>query len=437
LAQFRTTADIVDLALVNGGEVTNGNSPYESQVLSYLNRVHFAIVAGGTIPVGRDTTVKIDENWPWARSPRPIILELQPKIETGTVSLTQGSEAGTFSSAPSASVAGWYLRVSGRSDVIRIASHTAAATAFELDGAYPDETGASLNYEVFKLDYALTPEYIVIDETNNKINFKTTAGGAELTTTLTAGAYTPSALATHVGSSMTTTAAGPTISCTYSAVTKLFTLSSNGAGSTTLLPLFATGANQKQSAHKALGFDDTDSSAATTHIGVYILGGIARLIEPIKINKNGGSIFAVDAETFQRDLPLVDTVEGVPMRFCVAQEKDDGSFVLRFDRYPEEKTRIEIDYVPIPRDLKDNAGSIPLVPRKHCDVLEDAATFYLLLNKNDDRAQIYASLLQGKLEAMVAQHRGSLQRAGENFGQIVPRADKTVRRRKIFNSEPY
>lgn len=214
MAQFRTTADLVDFVLKRCGEVTNGNSQYDSNgdVLDFANKVHFNLICGGTIAFGKDDTVEIDETWPWARAKRPLILELQPKYATGTITVTLGSEAGTFGTAPSYSVAGWYLRIPGKEGVYRIASHTAASTDFELDGAWPLATvTAGGSFEVFKLDYDLVPSYIVIDSDNNKIDFKKTSGGSELTATLTAGTYTPSALATEIGTQMTTAASGPTI----------------------------------------------------------------------------------------------------------------------------------------------------------------------------------------------------------------------------------
>lgn len=439
MAQFRTTADIMDLALTNAGEVTNGNSPYETDLLNKLNRVHFSLIAGGTISLGKDTTVEIDETWPWSRSKRPLILELQPEYDSATVTLTLGSEAGTLSAAPSYSLAGWYLRVTGVEGIYRIASNTAASTSFELDGAWPSSSVSGGSCTIFKLDYDLTPDYIVIDSTNNKIDFKKASGGAELTATLTAGTYTPAQLATHVGTQMTTAASGPTITASYSSLTKLFTITSDGAGSTTLLPLFATGSNQKQSAHKVLGYDDTDSSAALAHTSTYILGGVARLVEPFRIHRGSDQgIYKLDAEAFFREFPPLLAEEGNPTHFCLIREDEDGSLRVRFNRYPTEKTRIEIDYVPVPRDLKDSAGSIPLVPRKHIDILEDAATFFVMLLKHDDRATTYAQLVQGKLLAMIRQHRGSLQRAGREFGEIIPRRDLLgLRRRRLFPSDPY
>lgn len=438
MAQFRTTADLMDLALTNAGEVTNGNSPYEADLLNKLNRVHFSLIAGGTIALGPDSTVEIDEVWPWAISRRPMIIELQPKITTGTISTTLGSEAITFSSGPSVSVAGWYLKIDGQEGVYRVASHTAAATSAELDGAWPLASVSGGSFTLYKIDYDLVPTHIVIDETNNKIDFKTTSGGGVLTATLTAGSYTPSDLISHVATQMTTSAAGPTITGSYSSLTKLFTLTSDGAGSTVLLPLFATGTNQKLSGHKALGFDDEDLSSALTHTSTYALGGVARLIEPFRIQRGTKmEILGLDKESFGRSYSPNNIEEGVPTKFAVIYEGNSGDLKVRFNKYPEEKTRVEIDYVAVPRDLKDNAGSIPIVPRKFMDVIEDAATFYIMLLKHDSRAGEYAGLVKGKLQAMVNQHRGQLVRTGDSFGRIYPRRERMTADRMIFPSEPY
>lgn len=421
MAQFRSSADILDLALAKAGEVTNGNSPYETQALDFLNRVHFALIAGGTIPLAKDEMIEVDELWPWARSTRPIILELQPKVDSGTVTLTLGSDAITFSSAPTVSVAGWYLRITGRDEILRIASHAANSTSAELDGAYPDSSGSS-TFTCAKLDYELTPSYLVIDTSNNKTQVQK-AAGVTLTGTLTAGSYTPAQLATHVAAVMTTTLSGPTVTGAYDSVTRKFTFTSDLAGATSFI-IVGNGTSAQQSVHRLLGFDDILTASAAAQTSVYPLGGIARLIEPMKLHKDlRGSIYGVDTETLQRDFPLTSMEEGFPCKFAVINETSDGILTVRFDKFVQAKTRIEIDYAPVPHDLKDDATSIPLVPRKHVDVLEDATVFYLMLTKSDDRATTYAQLLGGKLKAMISQNRGQLQRSGTNFGEVIARRD--------------
>jgi len=421
LGQFRTTADILDLALGNAGEVTNGNSSYEADVLNKLNRAHYALVAGGTIPIGKDQTVEIDENWPWAKAKSPLLIELQPPYTTGFALVTQGSESGTFTQAPIASLEGYHFRINGKEEWLKIVDHTAGDLAFVLDGPYPNESMTAA-FTAAKLDYPLVPSVVVINNENNKIQVQKVSGST-LTGTLTKGTYAPADLATHVAAVMTATLSGPTVTGSYSAVTRKFTFISDGAGSTTFR-IDGNGSQSYYSAHKVLGFDDETSTAGLTQTSAYVFGGIARLIEPFRVYKGtGDGIFGLDSESFHREYPVSYVEQGTPDRFCVIREDGDGSLMVRFNRYVRVKTRVEIEHVPVPRDLKDNASSIPLVPRKHIDTLEDAATFYIMLLKSDDRMQTYAQLTQGKLKAMISQHRGTLVRSGANFGQIISRRD--------------
>jgi hypothetical protein len=436
LAQFRTAADIIDRALSNAGEVTNGNSAYESQALDFINKVHFAIVAGGTIPLGKDATVQIDESWPWAKAARPLILELQPKVDTGSVTLTQGSEVGTFSDAPAASLAGWFIRVTGRDEVIRIGAHTAGATAFELDSAYPDDSGSGLLFTCFKLDYDLIPDYVVIDASNNKLQFQESAG-VTLTATLTSGTYTPAQLATEVQTQLNATGGTPAYTASYSTTTRKFTLGSDRASSAVFV-LVGTGSQADFSAHKTLGFDDEDTTNAASVVSTYVLGGIARLIEPMKINKlQHGLVCGLDSQSFARENSLNYISEAYPTQFAKVTEKNNGTITVRFNAYPIDKTRVEVEYVPVPRDLKDSSASIPILPRKDVEVLEDAATFFIMLLKSDDRMNIFSQLVQGKLNAMISSHRGSLLRSGENFAQMIPRVDLLNRRQRRIKTEAY
>jgi len=420
----------MDTTLRNSGEVTNGNSAYESQVLDNLNRVHFTLICGGTIPLLKDTTVEIDEVWPWAKSRNPLILDLQPKYNTGTVTLTNASEAGVFSSAPSDSLKGWHIRIPGRSEWFRIASHTANATNFQLDDHYTDTTGSGLSFEAIKLDYELVPDHIAITTTsNNKIQFQETAG-TTLTATLTSGTYTPAQLATQIQTQMNTTGGTPAYTVSYDSLTRKFTISSDRAGGAVFV-LVGTGDQSQFSVHKTIGFDDVDSTNAAAVVSTYPLGCIARLVEPFRIHRSSeGLIYGTDPETFTRNYPFSSFSEGLPDRFCIVREAADGTITVRFNKYPRENTRVEVEHVPVPRDLKDSSASIPLLPRKWIDILEDAAVFYTMLAKSDDRVQIYANLVQSKLIAMISQHRGAQVRFGKNFGQMVPRPELTSAPRK-------
>jgi len=434
LAQYRTTADYVDAVLSRAGETTNGNSDYEADALAALNKVHQTVIAGGNI-----FDLDVNETWQWAKAKRPLLIELQPKLTSGSIALTNGSEAGTFSSAPSYSVQGWFIKVPGDSETYRVAQHTASATAFELDCAYVGTTATAASFECYKLDYELVPSYLIIDSTNNKVDFAQTTGTAttNYTSTLTAGSYTPAQLATHLGTQMGSTG-GITYTCSYSTDTTKFTITA--VGGSTFGFRGASGTGAAQSALPLLGFDDADQTAAVSQTGSYPLAGISRLIEPFRRYQIwDAQITYVDNINMSTDYPLTDVRQGMPTKFTKVSEDQNGRIVVRFNKYPEAKTRIEVEYVPVPRDLKDNAVSAPLIPRKYSDLLEYGAACYILIDKEDDKAPQFMQLAQRQLQAMMRNNRAELTKSGRNFGEIIPRRDLVggilIRRRYGYTAD--
>lgn len=434
MAQYRTSADYVDAILNRAGETANGNSDYEADALDALNKVHQAVISGGNI-----FDMDVNDTWVWAKSKRPMVLELQPKIIDGSISLALGSEVGTFSVAPTSSLAGWFIKVIGDKETYRVASHAANSTAFELDGAYVGTTNAAATYETYKLDYELVPSYLIVSSTNNSLDFAQTSGTVttNFTATLTAGSYTPAQLATHVATQLG--AAGTaTYSGAYSTDTTKFTLTASGGK--TFGFLGASGTSSQTSALPLLGFDDADLTAAAAQTSVYVLGGIARLVEPFRRYQIWDArITSVDNITMAESYPLTDVRMGLPTRFTKMSEDKDGRIVVRFNKYPEAKTRIEIEHVPVPRDLFDNALSIPLVPRKNQDILVYGAAAYLLIDKDDSKAATYMSIAQKELQAMMKNNRSELFKSGRNFGEIVPRKDLVggilIRRRYGYTAD--
>ena len=119
---------------------------------------------------------------------------------------------------------------------------------------------------------------------------------------------------------------------------------------------------------------------------------------------------------------------GKPQNFAKVREREDGRITVRFDRYPEAKTRVEIEHFPFPRDLQNNTVSVPLVPYNYAKVLEYAGTYFLMRLKEDDQQQTYAELTKVTLQSMVKKNEGELHRAGIRFGQVVARSEQLNRR---------
>jgi hypothetical protein len=104
----------------------------------------------------------------------------------------------------------------------------------------------------------------VIDSSNNKIDFKESGGGGELTATLTSGTYTASTLAAEIDTQMEAAGAG---AYTISYSNGQFTIS-RPSGYLDLL--FSSGTNVANSVHSSIGFATSDLSGSDSYTAASI-----------------------------------------------------------------------------------------------------------------------------------------------------------------------
>lgn len=419
MAQFRTFADLKTEVLAKAGEPTNGNSAYDSLALTYLNKAHQAIVGGGSI-----FNLNVDEPWTWARNKHSIILELQPAYTTGAVIAVNGSRAITFTSPPSASLEGWYIQFQNDPTVYKLSQHTAASASATLDSSCNLESG-TVTFRAFKLEYEIQPTYIIVDSNNDKIDL-IESGSTEQTVTLTHGAYTPDEFIAHIVIKLNALPSAVTYSGSYDSVTRLFTITSDLAGGLVFKLLGATGTNRKRSALPSLGLDRLDYTGAGTYNSTYIIGGVSRIIEPFKVFKQKCKdpfIYSDDLVNMELDFPLWNVKEKIPTKFAKIAETNDGVITVRFNSYPAESMRVEIGWIPLPKDAQNNDASIPIIPRKDIDCLIHAASAWILCDKEDTKFKDMLDLAGKQLEAMQKKNRSEMRRTDRNFGQIIPRAD--------------
>lgn len=97
--------------------------------------------------------------WPFLRSPTPLVIQTVPDITSGTVATTAGSTSITFSTAPvdvngnNVSVLGRYIQTVSSNDWYRITAHTSGLTAATIEiGA--TTTKAAATYTVRKIYYS-------------------------------------------------------------------------------------------------------------------------------------------------------------------------------------------------------------------------------------------------------------------------------------------
>jgi hypothetical protein len=420
MSQFRTTADVLDEILREAGEVTNGNSPFETVALTAANHVQQAIIAGGNI-----VNLTVDEPWVWARSRFPITLELAAPV-TASFTGTADSTNITFASAPTASVEGWHIQLNGKKTVYKIMNHTAGATNAQLDSGLIETAGGTSR--IFKLDYEIMPSYFYVDNSNDRLNFQETAATTK-TASLTHGTYTAATLLSHVFGQMSAAGTGTVaFGGTFDSVSHLF----NVTASVSFKLMGATGAQHRRSALPTLGFDVLDHTGAQTYTGTYVPNSVSRLIEPFKVHSTSQQfIYSTDPIRLQQEYPMAYTKEAIPTRFARLMGDRDGAVTVRFNSYPKEKTKIQVDWIARAIDLQDNTASVVMFPREDLKTFIYAAAAQILYEKEDTKFETTLKLAGAGLEAMKLKNRALLNRTGENFAQISPRLDLEQDGRKL------
>jgi hypothetical protein len=133
------------------------------------------------------------------------------------------------------------------------------------------------------------------------------------------------------------------------------------------------------------------TSSATTyellHLEYALVSDTLRLIHPMRTFFSGEryEVLGIDMSAMDRDWPLSRVVAGLPSHYAHVSE-----LLVRFNRSgptdDEDLFRVEYDYLIRPDDLVDSPTQEPVVPRQWRRVLSDWASFWILMDKNDDRA---------------------------------------------------
>lgn len=431
MAQFRTTADAFLEVLQKAGEPQNGNSPFQTVALTYLNRAHQAIICGGSI-----INLNVDEPWIWARHRFPMVLNLQPAYNTGAVSMTNGDFNIYFSQAPAASLEGWHFQVLATSTVYKITSHAAGSTAAQIDSAYVDSGTGLYGFRAFQLDYQVYPTLLYVDNQNDQIDFievNSTASSVTRSTTMPHGSYTPNNFIGTLAAQMNAASGTASYSGAFDSVARTFALTCAAVSLT--LPN-ASGVHVRRSIWGSVGFDKLDYTGAQAYTSAYVYNRVGRLIEPFRLftqswyNKEG-YIYSDDPVKMGEDYNISLTEQRLPDRFCRLTEDPSGNIWVRFNCYPTTATKVSLDWTQHPLDLQNNTASVPALPRTDVDTLIHAAAAMILYDKSDSKWESMLNLAKTGLDAMKVKNHGALFRTGQHFGQQIPRVDMDRQYRRL------
>lgn len=165
--------------------------------------------------------------------------------------------------------------------------------------------------------------------------------------------------------------------------------------------------------------------------------GILRLFAPFRVNKSQsgeadglGLISQLDQGAFEEKWPIRCLASGTPTEFCQPYS-NDGLMVIRFNKSVAEKTRLEYDYIPVPDPIAYLSTSIPIILEAYRDILSLVTSHDILVDKEDDKAQLFFGFAKAQLQALVAAQRKDKQNTRRNFGRMVARLDQ-VRPRRLW-----
>lgn len=144
---YASTRDLKEDVLFRAGEELTGSN-WDGKVIDYLNRVQRSLCSGAS-----EFLPEYVEDWWWLRESG--VLTLIPAVTTGTVALTQGSAAITFSSPPALSSQGYRLRVAGHPEIFSILTHAGGVGAATLDSVYTGPTLPLAAFTLMKVEYDL------------------------------------------------------------------------------------------------------------------------------------------------------------------------------------------------------------------------------------------------------------------------------------------
>lgn len=302
MTQFTTTNDLITDVLFRAFEQTDGSSQYADAALRYLNRAYRSLWTGGG-----EFLPGLPTNWWWMRAQGQILL--QPPYETGTVTLTQGSDVASLSTAPSYSIQGWHLWIEGGNAVYKITEHAASDVGLVLDTEYVGEDDTAAGFTAAQLDYDLPSNCL-------------------------------------------------------------------------------------------------------------------KIIDPMTVHSDpGAEVHEVDmAEMWRQYPPIMVTSASTPVLYAPVDEN-----TIRFNSYVDVLNRLDYFYLAQPDDLTTDPSSAPLLPLNYRHVLADMACFFVMTDKEEQRAVGIGAQAKAGIAAMMAENRKRWGDAGSGVtGQIFPRQSRNT-----------
>jgi hypothetical protein len=148
---------------------------------------------------------------------------------------------------------------------------------------------------------------------------------------------------------------------------------------------------------------------------------VLRVLDPLRITCQSSpmrpyEVSGIGQLVLERQWPPLTQCPGFPEAYTMV-----GTRTLRFNRPPEVWMRVEVEHMTVPPALTDSELSVPREPPEYRYVLADIALYYLMVDRDDNRAQGMAMQARSRLQAMVRRERTMQQQIASDYAHLRPR----------------
>lgn len=147
-----------------------------------------------------------------------------------------------------------------------------------------------------------------------------------------------------------------------------------------------------------------------------LVNDVLFLLTPLRFYESPYRLDLVDENAMEDRYPLPLIQEGVPTVAALIGEQR-----IRLSHYTADIKRVEYDYIQVLSDLVAG-GTIPM-PRPDRKALESGGLFYLMLDKEDTKADAAGLEFERDIGLMKGRHLKQKIHGSQAFGQIMPRLD--------------
>lgn len=155
---------------------------------------------------------------------------------------------------------------------------------------------------------------------------------------------------------------------------------------------------------------------------------ILQLISPIRCYGTEDEITLTDKDEMLDRSPLKNAHAKLPEYAAIVKE-NTGNVTIQLESYPQDLTRIEIDYIPIPTTL-DTTSSDPTLPKQYRKVLAYLSAHYMAFRNGDNRAAAFLETARMLFTELVDWNERIMSAGDPRAGKILTRGP-SLRKKKF------